>query len=245
MYVRLAFAVAAHLEPEILIVDEVLAVGDAAFQKKCLGKMGDVAAGGRTVLFVSHNMAAVSSLCDKAILLAAGRVAAVGPTDQVLETYSTSGHAFRSLDPGHAHRIDRTLEVTGLQCVPEVVPSGDPACIRLELASLQGARVEELAILIYAASGERIAILDLREPDAGIAIPRDGHKAWQVEVAQLGLVEGEYSLGVFCRTAESRGNHYDLGRFSVTPGATSCLALPYAAQHRGHVELAYRFRIGE
>jgi lipopolysaccharide transport system ATP-binding protein len=74
MYVRLAFAVAAHLEPEILIVDEVLAVGDAEFQKKCLGKMGDVAHEGRTVLFVSHNMTAILALCDRAILLDDGRV---------------------------------------------------------------------------------------------------------------------------------------------------------------------------
>lgn len=74
MYVRLAFAVAAHLEPEILIVDEVLAVGDAAFQRKCLGKMGDVARGGRTVLFVSHNMSAVKTLCRRAIYLERGRV---------------------------------------------------------------------------------------------------------------------------------------------------------------------------
>jgi lipopolysaccharide transport system ATP-binding protein len=74
MYVRLAFAVAAHLEPEILIVDEVLAVGDASFQKKCLGKIGDVAKDGRTVLFVSHNMAAVKALCTRAMLLDGGRV---------------------------------------------------------------------------------------------------------------------------------------------------------------------------
>ena len=72
MYVRLAFAVAAHLEPEILIVDEVLAVGDAAFQKKCLGKMGEVAREGRTVLFVSHNLAAVRSLCTRGIVLDRG-----------------------------------------------------------------------------------------------------------------------------------------------------------------------------
>ena len=78
MYVRLAFAVAAHLEPEILIVDEVLAVGDAEFQKKCLGKMHDVSRGGRTVLFVSHNMAAVQALCQRAIWLDGGRVAADG-----------------------------------------------------------------------------------------------------------------------------------------------------------------------
>src|SRR5215213_10002858 len=78
MYVRLAFAVAAHLEPEILIVDEVLAVGDAAFQKKCLGRMGDVARHGRTVLFVSHNMTAIRTLCRRAILLNGGRVESEG-----------------------------------------------------------------------------------------------------------------------------------------------------------------------
>src|SRR5262245_52345252 len=87
MYVRLAFAVAAHLDPEVLIVDEVLAVGDGAFQKKCLGKMQDVASGGRTVLFVSHNMAAVSRLCSRGILLRQGRVVADGRIAQVVSTY--------------------------------------------------------------------------------------------------------------------------------------------------------------
>ena len=81
MYVRLAFAVAAFLEPEILIIDEVLAVGDMAFQKKCLGKMSEVARAGRTVLFVSHNMAAVQALCDSAVLLDAGKVMCAGRTD--------------------------------------------------------------------------------------------------------------------------------------------------------------------
>jgi lipopolysaccharide transport system ATP-binding protein len=95
MYVRLAFAVAAHLEPEILIVDEVLAVGDAEFQKKCLGKMKDVSGEGRTVLFVSHNMLAVKSLCNKGILLEHGQVTEIGPIDQVVNTYS-KGSALKS-----------------------------------------------------------------------------------------------------------------------------------------------------
>ena len=88
MYVRLAFAVAAHLEPEILIVDEVLAVGDAEFQKKCLGKMQDVANGGRTVLFVSHSMAAIQSLCSKAVLLGRGSVIEYGKCSDVVRRYS-------------------------------------------------------------------------------------------------------------------------------------------------------------
>lgn len=88
MYVRLAFAVAAHLESEILIVDEVLAVGDAEFQKKCLGKMGEISKGqGRTVLFVSHNLLAVSSLCTTGILLQNGRIAKTGGVDQIVDAY--------------------------------------------------------------------------------------------------------------------------------------------------------------
>ena len=90
MQVRLAFAVAAHLEPEILIIDEVLAVGDAAFQKKCLGKMEDVASKGRTVIFVSHDLAAVEKLCPRAILLDGGRCQADGPTYQTIARYQSS-----------------------------------------------------------------------------------------------------------------------------------------------------------
>jgi len=90
MYVRLAFAVAAHLDPEILIVDEVLAVGDGEFQKKCLGRMKQVSRGeGRTVLFVSHSLATVQSLCDRSLLLRSGEVAAIGPTYDVLAEYQS------------------------------------------------------------------------------------------------------------------------------------------------------------
>ena len=87
MYVRLAFAVAAHLEPEILIVDEVLAVGDAAFQKKCIGKMKDVSNGGRTILFVSHSMASIQNLCDKSLYLKNGEMITYGKTEDVIPVY--------------------------------------------------------------------------------------------------------------------------------------------------------------
>ena len=90
MYVRLAFAVAAHLEPDMLILDEVLAVGDTAFQQKCLGKMRDVSRHGRTVLLVSHSMAAVGQLCEKTIWLDDGRVQAVGPSETVIQSYLNS-----------------------------------------------------------------------------------------------------------------------------------------------------------
>jgi lipopolysaccharide transport system ATP-binding protein len=97
MYMRLAFAVAAHLEPEILLVDEVLAVGDAEFQKKCLGKMGEVAREGRTVLFVSHNMGAVQGLCARTILLREGELLRDGATAETVTAYiaaTGSGHTF-------------------------------------------------------------------------------------------------------------------------------------------------------
>jgi lipopolysaccharide transport system ATP-binding protein len=101
MYVRLAFAVAAHLEPEILLVDEVLAVGDAAFQKKCLGKMGDVARGGRTVLFVSHNTPSIEALCDSCVLLQNGWLEAKGPASELIQRYvskaPTAGTGWRDL----------------------------------------------------------------------------------------------------------------------------------------------------
>ena len=100
MYVRLAFAVAAHLEPEILVVDEVLAVGDAEFQHKCLGKMKDVAANGRTVLFVSHNLAAVKSLCESAIFLKGGRMEMRGSVNDALSKYAVESYCVSSFETG-------------------------------------------------------------------------------------------------------------------------------------------------
>ena len=90
MYVRLAFAVAAHLEPEILMVDEVLAVGEAAFQRQCLGKMRDISRSGRTILFVSHNMPAITRLCERALLLAEGKLIDDGPPDRIVARYLSS-----------------------------------------------------------------------------------------------------------------------------------------------------------
>jgi len=98
MYLRLAFAIAAHLEPEILLVDEVLAVGDVSFQKRCLGKIGEVAHQGRTVLFVSHNMGAVRSLCEKGLVLERGRVVEFGPIGKAIETYYRLSEASRKHD---------------------------------------------------------------------------------------------------------------------------------------------------
>jgi lipopolysaccharide transport system ATP-binding protein len=125
MYVRLAFAVAAHLESEILIVDEVLAVGDAEFQKKCLGKMGDISKGeGRTVLFVSHNMAAVKSLCSKGIVLENGKTSFNGPVDGAIEYYLKNSESFahRRWDAKTSPKVDfiRLLEAKVLNTHNEI-----------------------------------------------------------------------------------------------------------------------------
>ena len=114
MSVRLAFAVAAHLEPEILLVDEVLAVGDAEFQRRCLGRMEDLSQSGRTVLFVSHQMQAVAQLCDRAILLDKGSVVSDGPSSDVVAHYLQSvGGSTSELASGRTSRAPRETSSSG------------------------------------------------------------------------------------------------------------------------------------
>ena len=146
MYVRLAFAVAAHLSPEILIIDEVLAVGDAAFQRKCLGKMNDMSVSGRTVLFVSHNMQAVRQLCQKAIWLENGRVRYSGQTEDVIRAYlaseQRSGSALalnnaiaeQPADPAFKMKLVDVLQ-DGISTTE--LYSGQPVQIRFEYEVLQ------------------------------------------------------------------------------------------------------------
>jgi lipopolysaccharide transport system ATP-binding protein len=135
MYLRLAFAVAAHLEPEILIVDEVLAVGDASFQRKCLDKMQDVGRHGRTVLFVSHNIPAVTRLCDRAILLNEGKVVADGPASKIASEYLNSG-----LGIGPRREWPD----------PSKAPGGDVARL--------------LAVRVRTEEGEITDVIDIRQP---------------------------------------------------------------------------------
>ncbi len=147
MYVRLAFAVAAHLEPEILVVDEVLAVGDSEFQKKCLGKMRDVAKEGRTVLFVSHNMQAIRQLCQRAILIEAGSAIADGKSDEVIQRY-LNGFAkaestgllermIRELPPDPAFRLESIKLFQSGQLVTNSVSNGDPLELEIRYQILE------------------------------------------------------------------------------------------------------------
>ena len=147
MYMRLAFAVAAHLETEILLIDEVLAVGDAAFQKQCLGKMGDVARQGRTVLFVSHNMASIEALCDLCMLLDGGRVKLVAKTGTVIGEYARmwvetdSGRSDLATHPGRAVGmvpVMKEVEVRGNSI--GTVRMGDPLVVSVGFESRQPIR---------------------------------------------------------------------------------------------------------
>jgi len=167
MYVRLAFAVAAHLDPEILIVDEVLAVGDAEFQKRCLGKMKQISErGGRTVLFVSHNMAAINTLCSRAILLSAGRVAADGSTRSVVETYLSSsrqkGGDSTALHDAPGRRAGSFPHFTSMELlgrdgkVASAFSPGSEISIRIGLHVPNGLRAPKIGIGANNTRGERI-----------------------------------------------------------------------------------------
>lgn len=176
MFVRLAFAVAAHLEPEILIVDEVLAVGDYAFQKKCLGKMRDVATGdGRTVLFVSHNMGALSQLCDDGVWLDKGRIVANGPVDEVLAAYMKNDSegamsaAQFDLDPDKPHQFLKAelLHADGSRASD--FASHEPIRIRLEYQVRNLVRACHPQFAIHNMEGLRVIVSDVREVHADIA----------------------------------------------------------------------------
>lgn len=165
MQLRLGFAVAAHLEPEILLVDEVLAVGDVVFQKKCLGKMNQVARGGRTVFFVSHNMPAVRQLCSRALLIDQGRLVADGPVDQVVNQYLACTRAGdgKGVIPADAPRVDGT---------------GQALLRRVRLQDLDGRR---LGSVHFGQPFQVTALYQVLEPidDAAVEVgisTADGHR---------------------------------------------------------------------
>jgi len=198
MYVRLAFAVAAHLDPEILIVDEVLAVGDAAFQKKCLGKMGEVSREGRTVLFVSHNMAAVVSLTTRAVLLDRGAIVFTGEPHPTVASYlaQRSGGAqayvaeplrdratitfvdVLTSEPGYVHRCRQPMRVVIEAWVP---------------GPLDGAR---LSFQICNSLDQPIAHLWCYDSDQPICRAA-GHYTFECDIPELRLYRGHFDLKVY------------------------------------------------
>ncbi len=161
MYVRLAFAVAAHLEPEILLVDEVLAVGDVEFQKKCLSKMDDVARGGRTVLFVSHNLGAISTLTPRAAVLDAGGLQYIGPTEVAVRAYMDRGYGetmeWRAEDTtDHPIQILRASLSTQAGSGRGELDVGDDITLTVEYAVRRPAVGAVVAAILHASDGNRI-----------------------------------------------------------------------------------------
>jgi lipopolysaccharide transport system ATP-binding protein len=237
MYVRLAFAVAAHLEPEILIVDEVLAVGDAQFQKKCLGKMGQIARGGRTVLFVSHNMSAVQSLCRKALLLESGTVKAFDNVRPIVGQYLDAGATGKSVDKPMS--MGPALKLLSLEFDPSRIESGAPLRWRLKFGANGPTIFNDLALIISSAQSARVALLDLRA--LGFPIRLATGQVWRVEgiIESLPLVEGEYSVGLTVNTIDFWEDVFDLAMIRVTSRIPSHGYSPYDVIYRGTVELNF------
>jgi lipopolysaccharide transport system ATP-binding protein len=208
MYVRLAFAVAAHLDTEVLIVDEVLAVGDAEFQKKCLGKMQDVAHGGRTVFFVSHNLAAITALCTRAILLKGGTVLEDGPVAPVAATYQMLARQGAS-DDGCLDHVARTgtgearftrLEVTPLSRSGDRLPLLYPGCSALIEAEVVAERaVTDLDARLLLSDSNAYRLIEASASLTGQRLSlRAGERA-QVRflLRDVLLTPGIYALGLW------------------------------------------------
>jgi lipopolysaccharide transport system ATP-binding protein len=246
MRVRLGFAVAAHLEPEILIVDEVLAVGDAEFQRKCLGRMNSAASEGRTVLFVSHQMEAIQSLCTRAIWLEAGQVKMDGAADSVVLSYlaSTTKLAISSI----GDRKDRTglggLKISSLTLADDTgrpLSTGRPAVIQFRFHStmpLQGKLIARFAIrdnmdriltlLTNEASSQEL-VMDGTEGTAHCSIPRlpliPGDYIADVSLQRNGYVEDKVTRAVAFTVMPgdyfTSGKNIQIGLFHVDQNWTS------------------------
>ena len=230
MYVRLAFAVAAHLEPDILLVDEVLAVGDTGFQRKCLAKMREVAYEGRTVLFVSHDLAAVQALTGRSLLLQRGRVAAYGPSEAVIQQYLTStidtGSGVYEVEaaprriahlPQHVHLVRVELEGGPMS----MIRSETPLTI---LATVRGKRAVEsfrVVVTVFRLSGS--AVGTCLGPEV-LCIASGETATFRIELPQLRLAPGAYHCAVSAqwrtreRTYDDLDIVFDVLHFEVGAG---------------------------
>ena len=210
MYVRLAFAVAAHLESEILIVDEVLAVGDADFQKKCLGKMGDVSKGeGRTVLFVSHNMVAIQNLCNKGILLNNGNIKSEGDIQKVLSNYLSINQY--SVLPNNSKEIFLSnLKATSKNDTYKPIITGQNAIIELEISSLIDKDGIFIGIGINDLYGNRLITPFSKHTNKSYSIKKGINKII-CEIISFPLKPATYFLEIHVGTETEIYDYYDKG----------------------------------
>ena len=244
MYVRLAFAVAAHLDPEILIVDEVLAVGDFAFQKKCLGKMQEVSGAGRTVLFVSHNMATVVQLCNRALLFRRGGLALDGDAESVVQAYITEGQTEQEdiLDfadtrrppslNGRARIISARLNSED-RAGPWAISYGTPLSLEVQVVVERHLTQLEFGMALCNASGAEFASPVSRDVVAPPAV-EPGEYVLEIALPTLKLSTGSYYLDVGLRSDRGMEDHIVQAiHFEVLPNAESVEALIH--HRRGQV----------
>ena len=217
MYVRLAFAVAAHLDTEILLVDEVLAVGDAEFQRRCIGKMGAIAGEGRTVLLVTHQLGTIVQLASRCALLESGTLARIGDTASVTEHYSSTA-AVRAgtvvlegrprLDPNLPHDIE--LVSIALSGGRNLVPAGTPIPVDVAVRSNRHDQSFRISITVYTADGVPVATAFCTDVP-GVAIGETAIRT--VSVEGLMLVPGIYSLGVAVGLGDEQSSFLDFDFF--------------------------------
>jgi lipopolysaccharide transport system ATP-binding protein len=205
MKVRLAFSVAAHLEPEILVIDEVLAVGDQEFQNKCLGKMGEVAKNGKTILFVSHNMAAVQVLCDRVALLSSGQLHSIGETETILSNYLDASAEDSPTDidlsnhPGRTAgsiQVAKRLVIRNQQGLPSnQIRLGDNLMFEIHLNTPKKYQHLRIAIRIFSMIGQRVTTLhsEYQYPNR---IEADGDICLTANWRNCPLMPGRYSVQI-------------------------------------------------
>jgi lipopolysaccharide transport system ATP-binding protein len=253
MYLRLAFAVAAHLEPEILLVDEVLAVGDAAFQKRCLGKIGEVAEEGRTVIFVSHNLSAVERLCDSALLLNHGRVTFQGSTADAIERYLQTGSAAQGLLTEAARRPGRgRVRFTSVSALCDGRPaihltSGSRVELLLDYEVLDGARIEGARVRVGWTNLLGDTLFVCMTDAAGSPLPElpGPTGTVRVEVPSLPLHQGTYRLQAWIKCGRDLEDQVtDAAELTVAGGDFfgTGAALPADS---GPFLVPHSFRVGE
>jgi len=237
MYVRLAFAVASHLEPEILIVDEVLAVGDTQFQKKCLGKMKDIAGGGeRTVVFVSHNMGAVRALCTTCVHLVRGGVAAHGPGDGVINQYlkPEGGTQRSSVVSKHGIELHSAwLYSTGGEEPDNAVYFLQPCEIRIRIGAPGGFTMAALVVHVFDELGNHVSSLNSTEE--GIeAFTLDAPRTFVYPVSRMSLMPGRYTLSIMVHRPHDATRYLEADSFfdfEVLPALVPGGLLAYTKDH--------------
>jgi lipopolysaccharide transport system ATP-binding protein len=257
MYLRLAFSVAAHLEPEILVVDEVLAVGDAEFQRKCLGKMSDVAEAGRTVLFVSHNMSAILRLTEESIVLDKGQMVYRAPTREAVDFYMSSGlsqSGERTWLPDEIPADAKPFKPLALRIrdpqgkVIDTVQSRQPLEVEIEYElaeDIQGLRV---GFYLSTIRGEVIfTSFDTDEPKQydKYAVRPAGHYVSRATLPAHYLNEGQYVLGVNASSFRVRRYFYDERALSFSVDAMGAPGMQWPEPRQGPVRPLLDWRIEE